>query len=381
MATTIICPHCNKEVEVTKALQKHIEEEVSRNLTKNYEEKLKTVQKEAGEKASRKVKQELELSIRNAEEEAKEERERGRKLGEQTLELTKQLRALRKESEDQAIEMEKRLFEEEDKIRQETKKKSEEEHRLKDLEKEKVITDLKKSLEEAQRKASLGSQQLQGEILELDIESILKEQFPQDAIEPVAKGTTGADIKQVVKSPRGLSCGVILWELKRTKSWSDSWLSKLKDDLRSEKANVPIIISQALPKEITNGMGVKDGVWIVNYELILPLAILVRKNILDVAYQKAVSMYKGDKAEMLHEYITGHEFRQQVEALVEVYQDMNIQIQKERVSFEKSWKVREMQVRKLVLSTANIYGSMQGVVGSSMPQVKGLDLFELESGE
>lgn len=355
MITSITCPNCKKTIEITDALQKHLEKEIR-------------------EKTANKIRQEFELTIKNSEAEAKEERERNSKLSQQLLELTKQMRSLRKESEDQKLEMEKRLAAEEEKIKQETRKKSEEEHHLRDLEKEKVINDLKKALEDAQRKASQGSQQLQGEILELDVEHILHEQFPGDSIEPVAKGTVGADIKHVVRSPRGLSCGVILWELKRTKAWSDSWLSKLKADLRSEKANIPVIISQTMPTEIQNGMGVKEGVWVVNYELILPLAILIRKNLLDIAYQKAVSLHKGDKAEMLYEYITGHEFRQQVEALVEVFNEMNTQIQKERVVFEKSWKAREMQIRRLVLSTANVYGSMQGLVGSSMPQVKGLEL-------
>ncbi len=369
MITNLTCPHCGKIVEVSKALDQE------------FKQKLELAQKEAREKAAYKIRQELELTIKNSEAEAKEEKERNNKLSEQLLELTKQMRALRKESEDQKLEMEKRLAVEEEKIRQETEKKAYEEHRLKDLEKEKVISDLKKSLEEAQRKANQGSQQLQGEVLELDVEYLLKTNFNGDLIEAVGKGVVGADIKHTIKSPRGIPCGVILWELKRTKAWSSSWLSKLKTDLRSEKANIPVIITQTLPDEIKNGLGVIDGVWIVNFELILPLAILLRKNLLDIAYQKAVSLHKGDKAEMLYEYITGHEFRQQVEALVEVYQEMNIQIQKERISFEKSWKAREMQIRKLITSTANVYGSMQGLVGSSMPQVKGLDLFELTSGE
>jgi len=322
------------------------------------------------------------LSIKNAEEEAKEERERGRKLSEQILESTKQLRALRKKTEDQRIEMEKRLLEEEEKIREETKKKSEEDHRFKDLEKEKIIGDLKKALEEAQRKASQGSQQLQGEVLELDLEKNLRSGFPKDKVEEIAKGTVGADIRQTVKSSKGYLCGIILWESKRTKAWSNKWIDKLKADMRREKANIPIIVTTILPEQAKNGIGFIDGVWVCSHSYAIILATLIRNNLHDVARERFIIKQKDSSKDQLYDYITGYEFRQQVEAIVEVYQEMNIQIQKERISFEKSWKAREMQIRKLVLSTANVYGSMQGLVGSpSMPQVKGLDLFELDDGK
>ena len=144
---------------------------------------------------------------------------------------------------------------------------------------------------------------------------------------------------------------------------------------------MPVIVSIACPQEAESGMGVKDGVWVVKYPLVLTLATLLRKNLLDVGYEKAISVKKGEKADLLYEYVTGHEFRQQVEALAEVYNDMHTQLRKEKTAFESIWKKREMQVQKLILSTANIYGSMQGLVGSSMPQVKGLDTLELDSGE
>jgi hypothetical protein len=234
------------------------------------------------------------------------------------------------------------------------------------------------SLEEAKRKAQQGSQQTQGEVLELDLEETLRQEFPNDEIEPVGKGVKGADIRQIVKSPKGFVCGVILWESKRTKAWTDEWLTKLKDDLRAEKANIPVIVSTSLPKELKSLMGLIDGVWVTTYELFIPMATLLRKNLLDIGFQKAVSAHRGDKADLLYEYITGHEFRQQVEALAEVYHEMQEEISKERVAFEKIWKTREGQVKRLSLATANVYGSMQGLVGSSMPQVKGLDLPQLE---
>ncbi|MFC1710413.1 DUF2130 domain-containing protein, partial [Patescibacteria group bacterium] len=224
-----------------------------------------------------------------------------------------------------------------------------------------------------------GSQQLQGEVLELDFEQLLKNNFKNDKIEPVEKGVKGADVRQTVKSPRGISCGVILWETKRTKAWSDSWIDKLKDDLRAEKANIPVIVSMVLPKDMDGELGFKDGVWISSFSLALPLAQLLRKNLLDVGYQKAVSAHRGEKADHLYEYITSHEFRQQVEAMIEVYVQMKGQVTKERVAYEKMWKQREKQVDRLFSSTANVVGAIQGEVGQTAFQIKGLEL--LEDGE
>ena len=231
------------------------------------------------------------------------------------------------------------------------------------------------------RKAQQGSQQTQGEVMELDLEELLADAFSNDEILPVGKGVRGADIKQVVRSPKGYICGVILWEIKRTKAWSDGWVTKLKEDLRAEKANVPVIVSIETPKEAESGMGVKDGVWVVKYPLVLALGSLLRKSLLDVGYEKAVSLNRGKKADILYEYVTGHEFRQQVEALAESYHEMQEQLEKERIAMQRQWKAREMHIRKMIGATAEMYGSMQGLVGSSMPQVKGLEMMELESGE
>ena len=359
MNYTITCPHCGKALEVTEALKHQIESEAKAALS----EKLK---KELAEKSY--------MDMEDLKRQLAEKNEKVKKLQEYELNLREENRKLEEKKKEIEIEAARTLASERKKLEETLSSQLSEQFHLKEKEKDKVIDDLRKSLEDAQRKATQGSQQLQGEVKELDLEETLRLAFPADIIEPVGKGVRGADVRQIVKSPRGVICGVILWESKRTKAWSDEWAVKLKDDLRAEKANIPVIITQSLPKEAASGLGQKDGVTVCSDIFMIPVATLLRQKLVEVAYQKYVSANKTEKADFLYEYVTGYEFRQQVEAIVEVYSEMQQQVARERAAFEKSWKAREAQIQRLVSSTANIYGSMQGLVGSSLPQVKGLEL-------
>ncbi|OGD83258.1 hypothetical protein A3J17_01725 [Candidatus Curtissbacteria bacterium RIFCSPLOWO2_02_FULL_40_11] len=373
MSNTITCPHCKKLVEISEALRHEFEA--------SNKEELEKAKKEAVEIATQKVAEKAEFKLKDSKNENEELKSQNKGLRNQLLELNKTVRALNEKLEKTDLEIQKKVSEELKQAKEEIYKDEKEKSQIQIDELRKQLEDTKKALTEAQRKAQQSSQQLQGEVLELNLEELLIDSFPHDSIEPIGKGVKGADVRQTVKSPKGYPCGVILWESKRTKGWTDSWISKLKGDLRAEKANIPVIVSESLPQNI-KGMGLRDGVWVVSFSLILPLASLLRKNLLDIGYQKAVSLDRGSKADSLYEYITGHEFRQQVEAMLEVYKEMGDQVNKERVAFEKSWAAREAQVKRLFLSTANIYGSMQGKVGfSSLPQIRDLELLELESGE
>jgi len=365
MEHTIKCPGCGIAIEITEALKQEIEEEVK---------------KETEVRVRKDLEEKMAVEVKDLKKTLEEKDEKLTEFREQELKLREEKRKLEEAKKDLVLEVQRRVDEERKKAEESAFKRADEEHRLKDLEKEKVISDLKKALEDAQRKANQGSQQTQGEVLELDLEETLRNSFAQDLVEPVGKGIRGADIRQTVRSQSGVVCGVILWESKRTKDWHDDWVSKLKDDLRAEGANIPVIVSEVLPKESQNGMGIKEGVWVVSFALVLPLAALLRKNLLEVTYQKVVSADRGKKADMLYEYVTGHEFRQQLEALVEVYQEMQEEINTERKAFEKIWKTREFQVKRMLNSTANLCGSMQGLIGSSMPQIKGLELLGLKDG-
>ena len=380
MSNTIKCPHCGKPVEITQALKHQIEEKVLTDLNLKHKQELETAVKQTEEKLTKQLDEKKTLEIADLKKELEEKDKKVDELREQELKLRQEKRRIEEKEKDLELTAQRKIDEEKKKIEEKVLKQESEKFHLKDKEKEKIIQDLKKSLEEAQRKAQVSSQQLQGEVLELDLEEILKQAFPDDVIEPVAKGVKGADIRQIVKSPlKGIICGVILWETKRTKAWTDKWITKLKSDLRSEKANIPVIVTTVMPKEIKTAMGIKNNVWLTSFNLVLPLAMLLRKNLLDVARQKVSAEYKDKKADILYEYITGHEFKQQVEALVEVYQEMQIQITREKAAFEKIWKARQGQAERLLTSTAGVVGSIQGKIGQTTLQVKGLEL--LESGK
>jgi hypothetical protein len=423
---TIICSHCGKDIEIGAALQGQIEEQVLRAEHEKHAAELARVQKEAAEQArkesdaalqlarkqltseveiakraaqadlemarkqleaeaaalAKKTVADQEMAMKHLQQEAASEKESNKELREQLSKLMTELREERKAKENAELEMQKKLSEEEAKIRESATKEADERQRLNLAAKEKTITDLQKALDDAQRKAAQGSQQLQGEIMELDFESALAEAFRDDDIEPVGKGVKGGDIRQVVKSPKGFACGVMLWEIKRTKNWTEGWIAKLKDDLRAEKANVPIIISEVLPKDMHTDLGLINGVWVCKPALAVPLGNLLRKNLLDVYREKAIADNRGTKAESLYGFVTSHEFAQQIESMVETYREMNNQIMKERVAFEKSWALREKQAQKLLLSTANIVGSMQGHIGQGTAlKIKGLELLEAGDDE
>jgi hypothetical protein len=350
MQNTIICPHCRKSIELTQALTHEIQEEFLNRVEERHSQEMA----------------ELKIKVKDAEN--------------AELEIRKQKNELEEKEHRMKLDLQRQIDEEREHIRRKTLEETVQLQRLKDKEKDKIIEDLKKSLEEAQRKATQGSQQLRGEVQELDLEELFRRVFPDDTIEPIGKGVLGADIRQIVRSPRGMDCGHILWESKRTKVWSNLWITKLKDDLRNDKAHIPAIVSEVLPEEIKNGLGLFDGVWVASPQLVLPLAQLLRGRLLDAARQKMIAQNKQTKAEELYGYVTSHEFAQQVEAMIETYHEMSTQITRERIAFEKSWKAREAQVNRLLTGVAGIYGSMQGITGPALPPIKNLELPSSEEG-
>lgn len=368
--TIIKCSKCGNEIELSEALKKEIESSVVADLDKKHLAEIEEIKKKATEEAGSKSDERLKQQEEESEADKKEMRD-------QIKGLFDQIRALTKAKDNAEIEAEKKLLEKEGKIREDADKSADDRYRLKLAEQEKKLTDTQKALDEARRKSSQGSQQLQGEILELDFEKVLADSFRDDAIEPVAKGTKGGDICQTVKSPRGIICGAMLWEIKRTKNWTDGWIAKLKGDLRAAKANIPIIITEVMPKEAVQDISQHEGVWICKPSMAIVLATLLRKSLLDAGYQKALAENRGSKADLLYNFVTSHEFVQQVEGMVETYKEMTAQVVSERVVFEKQWALREKQAQKLLLGTANIIGSMQGQIGqTSMPKIKGLELLE-----
>ncbi len=378
---TIVCPNCN--ADVTQALYDQVVKQVSLEEKEKTQKEIEKVRSEERSKAEKRVKEELELKLKEMEEEKDSDKKRIEKLMQDILKANEEMREMKRKEEEQELENQKKLTIEREKIKEEITKTESERNKFKILEKDQQLEAMKKTIEELQRKAEQGSQQLQGEVLELQLEQSLRNAFTDDSIEPVAKGVKGADIKQVVKTARGNICGVILWELKRTKQWSDEWVSKLKQDMRAEKAHLSIIVSETLPDEAKSGFGHKDGVLVCSLNLALSVAEIMRQQLIAVARERFILEHKNNKteSEQLFDYITSHEFLQQIEALVELHVEMNSQIAKERAALEKIWKAREMQTQKIFKTTTAIAGSLQGIIGNSLPQIKGLELAELDSGK
>lgn len=344
MQTTIICPHCKAEIELTQALTHQIEEKVLSDQKKRHEEELNSLKKEL------ELAQQAELEIRKQKNKLDEER--------RTFELEKQ-RQIDRERED---------------IRAKAAQEQSEKDKYLMAQLEKKLADTTKALEDANRKATQGSQQLQGEVQELDIEATLRSGMPTDSIEPIGKGVLGADIRQIVKTQRGNVCGTILWESKRTKAWSDGWITKLKEDQLKDKANVAAIVTDILPEEVKSGIGLKDGVWVCSMKFVVPLAMLLHKAIEDAARQKFISDRRQTDAERIYAVVTSHEFVQQVDSMMETYNQMLEQITKERNVFEKSWKARESQVRRLMFGVSGIVGQLQDAAGPALPPIKSLEI-------
>ncbi len=248
-----------------------------------------------------------------------------------------------------------------------------EEQDLRLKEKEKQIADLRQALDDAKRRSELGSQELQGEVLELDIQAALERQFPQDRIEPVLKGARGADILQRVRNERLEDCGLICWETKNAKNWAPAWIDKLKQDQRAAGAAVAVLVSVALPDGI-EGFGRIDGVWVAGLRAWPALGVALREQLIQVAYARAASAGKGEKMELLYQYLSGDEFRQRVEAIVEAFSAMQGQIQRERRAMEKQWAEREKQIQRVIGGTSAMYGALQGIVGGVLAVIPALEL-------
>ncbi len=361
MKNLIMCPKCGNEFEASEGIISHIKEEAKVEIEKNLREK---IENEKG------------LELLDLQTALKEKEEKINKFREMELDLREKSRKLEERQKDLELETQRRIDEEKKKIEEDTARRLIDEHHLKDLDKDKKINDMEKLVEELKRKSQQGSMQTQGEVVELELEQTLIQLFPTDEISEVKKGELGGDVRQIVKTQRGTDCGMILWERKRTKSWTEDWIKKLKEDVMRDKAQIAVIITEVLPKDFKKQIGERNGIWITTTAFVEPLAKLLRKALYDVAKEKSVKLNKQTKAEEIYDFVTGNEFTTQVERMVGIYIEMNEQISKERASAERQWKLREMQVQRLVTGVSGIYGSMQGIAGSALPQISKLQLNE-----
>jgi hypothetical protein len=212
----------------------------------------------------------------------------------------------------------------------------------------------------------------QPKAFELELENLLRGKFPLDLIEPVAKGETGGDIVQTINGQLDAPAGVILWELKNTKNWSDTWLPKLRDNKRAAKADVALIISTALPKGVET-FDLVDGVYVAHPRCAVPVALTLRQGLLEIANARATQAGQQSKAEQVYQYLTGSRFKQRIEAVVERFKDMREDIDKERKFMVKAWAKREAQVSAMIESTVGMVGDLHGIMGQAMPEIPAID--------
>jgi hypothetical protein len=413
---TITCPQCGHAFELSDALTQPIREnlkielqadvvkreaEAKRKLediksreetlakakdafNDEVEKQLKQKLNEVEAKATQKVEGKFADRLKELQDSVKEKEDSIKTFRTNEMELRKQKLALEKAQEEFDLQIQRRLDEERATIRKETENKTVEQHRLKDLEKDKVINDLKVALEDMKRKADQGSMEIQGEVLELDFEAQLKRFFVHDGIAPVPKGIRGADLTHTVRTPLGVNCGVLLWETKNTKSWNAHWIPKLKDDMIEVRATIAILVTVVLPEGV-NRFGMVEGVWVSDPLSAIPLAAALRQQLVALDRERQSSVGKNEKMEMLYHYLAGTEFAQKIQGIVEAFTSMQDQVNRERRAMEKNWKEREKQIERVIKNTVGLYGDMQGIIGGQIPQIPALelngDLKELPAGK
>ena len=293
------------------------------------------------------------------------------------LEIRKQKNDLEEDKKSFELEKQRQLDAEREKIRTEALKLAEDEHRLKDAEKDKKLQDAIRANEDMRRKLEQGSQQTQGEVLELELENLLKASFPYDEIIPVAKGINGADVLQKVKDRNGNSCGIIAWESKHTKAWSEGWVAKLKDDQRKAKAELAVLVSRVLPQPVTSFASM-DDIWVTSFECVLPLANTLRLQLIQMTSVRASTEGKNEKMEVVYNYLCGTEFKHKVQAIVEAFAGLQDELEKEKRAYSRIWATREKQIQRVMENTTGMYGDLQGLIGTSMPVITELDMPLLE---
>jgi hypothetical protein len=355
-----------KEEEVEKA-RRDSDIIVANTVKEKLVEREQEIAKQAKIDADNEKKAEIE-SLKSREQDLTEKLTTARN---EQIQLMDDKKKLQDEKEAFEIEKRKQIEEARAQIKEEADKKAADAYRTILAQKEKIIADALRVNEELKRKIEQGSQQSQGEVAELKLEEELGKAFVYDAIEPVAKGVRGADVIQKVRNISGKDCGQIIWEVKNTKAWSDGWIQKLKDDQREVRADVAIIISSVLPEGVKT-FAPRDGVWVCDTHFAIPLAMIIRDKLEAITREKGLAVGKNEKMDILYQYLTGVQFRQRIEAIVEAFSVMGQDIDKEKKYFTKKWASQEMQIKKILTNTIGVYGDIDGIV--SLPKIQALEL-------
>lgn len=408
MATNIKCPNCNHEFPLEAAVseeykkelreqlvtyKKQKEQELARReqewqqqmqqkdaeLNKRLQQEKEQMQQELDQSIRKRISADFENKLQLLEQNNRENEERLKEARRKEAEFLRMEQDLKNKEAELELEVQKQLQLEREKLSEDIRKIEEQKvavketelmMRMKELEKQ--LEDQKRLADEMKRKAEQGSTQLQGEIQELVLEDMLRSTFPFDQITEVGKGVRGADCIQTVRNAQGMECGRIIFESKRTKEFGGDWIEKLKADMRSQGADVAVLVTQVLPRDLDR-FGEKNGVWVCSFTEVKAVVHMLRDGIIKIAGALRSQENKGDKMHLLYNYLTSSEFAEQWKAIREGFMSMRLSIQKERDAMEKLWKAREKQLEKVLLNAAHIRGSIEGIAGMDAVDLNLLD--------
>jgi hypothetical protein len=387
MGSDIKCPSCGHLFALGEAEAEEYKKELQKKMTsyvkqkddeykrkvEDFERQKTAMEAAVHEAARKKATQELAVKLQSMEEEARIKSQQLQDLQRKELEFLREKNELEQRARNIEIEIEKRLLEDRKKIEQDTVQRENQLFEMRMKEKELQLESMKRTIEELKRKSELSLSQQQGEAQEVLLEEILAEHFPFDSIVEVGKGVEGADCMQVVRNPAGKECGKIIYESKRTKGWNNAWIDKLKNDMRNNQADLAILVTQTFPKGM-ECFGERDGVWICSFKEVFGLSAALRNAIIRIAETRRSEENKGEKMQMLYDYLTGLEFRQHIEAILEGFVSMKQSITRERLQMEKLWKEREKQLDKVLINTSGLYGSIKGIAGASVEDIPMLEM-------
>jgi hypothetical protein len=380
MATSIKCPNCGHQFEPNEIIREEVEKELRSKMTEWQLQKQKQfdvqlieeknkIEKVTEENLRKSIASDFENKLRMLEKNNSDYEEKLKEARKQQLGFLQKEQELKNKEAELELAVHKKLQEERGKLSADIRKLEEQriaaketEFNLRIKEMEEKLEAQRKLAEEMKRKAEQGSMQSQGEAQELALEDLLKTSFPFDIISEVGKGVRGADCIQTVRNSFGQECGKIIYESKRTSSFSNDWIEKLKTDMRSTGADTAVIVTQAMPKDM-NSFGEKEGVWICSFAEVKPITYMLREGIIKIFNATKNQENKGDKMQLLYDYLTSNEFGGQWKAIREGFMSMKLSIQKERDAMEKLWKAREKQLEKVLLNAAHIRGSIEGISG------------------
>ncbi|OGU72121.1 MAG: hypothetical protein A2V93_05980 [Ignavibacteria bacterium RBG_16_34_14] len=353
------------------------EENIINQVTEQVNKKVAEIEKKVKEDA----KKESSLQMTDLQTQVSELQEKLSDAQQQELELRKKQRELEADKKEFELKKQRELDAAKAEIYKAAKSDSDSDYQMQLRENEEKLKQMTAKIEELKKKAEQGSQQLQGEVQELELEDFLSTNFIYDKVEPVQKGFRGADVIQTVRNQFGQECGKIIWESKRTTTkWSNDWISKLKEDQRNAKADIAVIVSQVLPDGVNN-IAQKEDVWIVSFEAAYGITIALREQLLQIDQIKKSQIGKNEKAEVLYDYLCSNEFRQKIEGIVEAFTTMRTDLESEKRAINKHWQKREMQIDKVLKNTTGMYGGLQALIGSALPEIKALEMPEIKEEE